>query len=57
MFDMVPDNAWPLFFVYSLIYWLIGFVIGAVTGYLAALIARNRSAILLRDGVLGSFGF
>ena len=53
---MVPD-AWPLFFAYSLIFWLIGFVIGAITGHIATLIARNRPATLLRDAVLGSFGF
>ena len=53
---MVPANS-PLFFVYSLMYWLIGFVMGVAIGYLVTLIARNRPATFLRDGALGSFGF
>jgi hypothetical protein len=54
---MVPDNAWPLVVAYSLAYLLIGFVVGASTGYLTALLARNRPATLLTDGLFGSVGF
>src|SRR5438270_10489047 len=53
---MVPVSS-PLLFVYSLIYCLIGFVMGVAIGYLITIIARNRPATLLRDGVLGAFGF
>ena len=54
---MVPDHSWPLILGYSLAYWLIGFMVGVSLGYSTAVIARNRPATLLRDGVLGAFGF
>jgi len=56
MLDMFIPPC-PLVVAYLVVYALSGLGIGALTGWLVALIERNRPAAVLKDGLLGSVGF